>query len=489
MKYKKVLLLNFAYRESFFIDPKILAGLGYVAQALETAGVDYQVLDMNLGYTFDQLRERVRAYAPDLLGVTLMTFRYKDNYAALARLKEEFPSLAIAAGGPHVSLFRGKVLEDCQAIDYGVVLEGERTITELCAGADPAGIPGLVRRDGGRAVFNGERPFSEDLDAIPFPRYARFELDKYPRPGTPNAVKDIPIVSSRGCPFKCIYCPVISAIGARFRCRSAANIVAEIRWWYDQGYRTFWFTDDNFTLLEKRVYEFCDAIEASGMTGLMLGCGNGIRADRVDRALLARMKRAGFTRIAFGVEAGNDKVLRTLKKGETMAQIERSIADATELGFLVSLFFLLGSPGETEADVRDSFALARRYPIEEAMFYHLIPFPKTELYGWIEENGYFLIQPSDYLSSNTSLMNQPVFATPELPEADRKRLYLEAKGVSADVRLANYARKFRAAGVPAPLTRLCARVYTTKAVQDLAVRTDIGGKLRGLARRLLRRGA
>jgi anaerobic magnesium-protoporphyrin IX monomethyl ester cyclase len=478
MRYQKVLLVNLAYRSSFFAEPKIPAGLGYIAEALETQGIEYQVLDMNLGYDKSHLMERIQEFKPDLLGITLMTFRYKDSYSTIADLKKEFPGMDIVAGGPHISLFRTTVLDECAAIDYGVVLEGEKTLIELCSGTDPSAIQGLIFRSGGTSVFNGERTFTDDLDAIAPPKYLKFELDKYPYPGSPNATKDIPIVSSRGCPFKCIYCPVISAIGSRFRYRSAGSIVREIQYWHNLGYRRFWFTDDNFTLVEKRVYEICDALSASAMKDLVLGCGNGLRADKVDRRLLERMREAGFRHIAFGVEAGNNRILATLKKGETIEQIENAIADATQLGFSVSLFFLIGSPGETRADVEQSFALALRYPVEDARFYHIIPYPKTELYEWIEKNRYFIHDPAQYLSDQTSLMNEPVFQTPELPADARKELFSAGQAIERQIHFNFCRNKFKALGVPAPLTGICAKIYNTRILNGIVTKTPFGEKLK-----------
>ncbi len=129
------------------------------------------------------------------------------------------------------------------------------------------------------------------------------------------------------------------------RVRCAENVLDEIEYWYERGYRKFNFVDDNFTFYSDRVHEICDGIERRGLNNLKFTCTNGIRADRVDRQLLTRMKEVGFYYIAFGVEGGNEKILKSLKKGETMEPIKRAIKDVCDLGYEVMLFFLVGSPG------------------------------------------------------------------------------------------------------------------------------------------------
>lgn len=353
-----------------------------------------------------------------------MTFGYKNHYSLIQYVKEIFPKVPIIVGGPHVSTLREQVLEDCAAIDYGAVLEGEETIVELCKGVPLMGVKGLIfREDKGQIMYTGDRPFLKDLDAIEFPKYTSFELNKYPRP------LYIPIVSSRGCPYNCIYCPVHLAMGRRFRVRRAVSVVDEIQYWYEKGSRHFGIADDNFSLIKSRIYEICDEIERRQLSDLKITCGNGLRADKVDRELLTRMREVGFSSIAFGVEAGNNRILKKLRKSERIEDIELAIRNACELDYQVTLFFLLGSPGETVVDVKDSVPLATKYPVYDVRFYNLIPFPKTELYDWVKENNYF-VKSTDYLNTVSHWVNEPIFQTPEMSTVERKRLYEWANKVT-----------------------------------------------------------
>ncbi|MBU2064220.1 MAG: B12-binding domain-containing radical SAM protein, partial [Candidatus Omnitrophica bacterium] len=328
MRFNKILLLNPPYSGAR-VNAVFCAGLGYIAQALKTNAIEYDILDMSLGYGYPALKDKIKRFTPDLIGISLMTYGYKESYALIGRIKRDFPDVRIVAGGAHISLFREKALRDCAGLDFGVVLEGERTIIELCRGQDPKSIKGLIFRDEEKnAVYNGGRGFIEDLDAIPFPLYERFELDKV----FDKNVNALPIVSSRGCPFDCVYCPVKYAIGEKFRARSAENVIEELAYWHAKGYCRFSFADDNFTLVKDRVEKICHELIKGKMHGLKLSCDNGVRADRVDKELLTLMKQAGFYRVAFGVEAGNDKVLKALKKRESIAALKERIQQACALG-------------------------------------------------------------------------------------------------------------------------------------------------------------
>jgi radical SAM superfamily enzyme YgiQ (UPF0313 family) len=251
---------------------------------------------------------------------------------------------------------------------------------------------------------------------------------------------------------------VKAAIGRRVRYRSPASIHREIVARYEQSYRSLWIADDNFTLNRGRVVQLCELLLASKLPGLRLGCGNGIRADLVDEPLLALMREAGFWYLAFGLESGSDRVLSNLRKGFRIEAAERGVRLACEMGFEVVLFFLLGSPGETEADFRQTLAVAERYPVADVRFYNLMPFPSTELFEWVAANGVFLRKPEEYLNDTISWQNRPVFATLEMPAPVRTRLFREGELVRGRVRRRRLRRRLSQLGVPRLLSRLIAAV-------------------------------
>jgi len=469
MSFDKILLINADYPDSHYFHAGLPVGLGYISEVLSAAGLDNQVFDLSLERDIRKLEGVITEYQPSLIGYSLFTFRHRYNYSVMERIRNAFPSTPIAVGGPHVSTLREKVPKDCSAVDFGITLEGERTLVELCEGKEPGQVKGLIYRDDeGDIRYTGDREFIRNLDEIPIPHYEKFDLRRYPN--------NMDIVTSRGCPYSCIYCPVKSTIGKTLRVRAPEPVVEEFEYWYKAGYRDFSIADDNFTFYKDRVYEICDGLEKKGLRGLRISCGNGVRADKVDYDLLKRMKEVGFYYLAFGVEGGNDRILKNIKKGEKIETIRRAIKTACDLDYHVGLFFLVGSPHETMEDVKDSVRLAMEYPICEALFYNLVPFPNTELYEWVRENNHFVVQPEDYLNNASHWVNQPLFETPEFPYEERKKAYHYANAMMRK-HTKREARKRQTwlikhkfhdyYGISGPLLSLLAWVYTIPFLHDI----------------------
>ena len=464
MRFRRVLLLIPDYKGGHFGALKPPAGLGYIAETLKQRGIEYDVLDMSVGYTTKDLRGRIQSFNPDLIGISMMSFMYKRSYDIIRLAKQVKPDVRIVAGGPHISTRREKVLEECPEIDYGVFLEGEETILELCEGKDESEIAGLVYKKDNRVALNPERPFIDSLDNVPFPKYERFPLNGY-------VTEEMGIVSSRGCPYGCTYCPVKAAIGRKWRFRSAESIVEEIQYWYDRGYRQFAMLDDNFTLKQERVIAVCDEIKRRNFKDLELNCNNGVRADRVNYDVLKQMKEAGFKYLAFGVEAGNDRILKNIKKGETIEVTEAAIKNALDLGFKVTLFFIVGSPGETIDDLQDSINIVQKYPVFDARFYNLIPFPQSELYNWVKKNNYFLCDPEDYLNNSSQWDYTPVFETPEMNREQRVWALKKVRKVRKKVRYNSMRSSLRPKF--GPFADLVAKIYVNDWVQDKLMKNSI----------------
>ncbi len=431
---KRVLLVSPRISSDWMVLRPSL-GLGYLAESLKQEEIEHDVLDMNLGYRLKHLLRKIDLFEPDLLGITVISLEYKKTYSLIDAIKENYPKLKIVVGGPHVTSLKKQVLRECKGIDYGVVREGERVLVQLCQldGGENR-IKGLIYKDGASIVDNGNGDYVENLDDIPFPKYEKFELDRY--------IQEMNIYTSRGCPHRCIFCPN-KTLFPRYRARSAENVLGELQYWYDRGYRQFNFDDDNFNLEKERVHRICDGIIRSGMRDLVLRCSNGIRADFVDREMLQHMVEAGFRYIAYGVDAANDRTLRIVKKGENMAAIEDAIRETCALGIGVKLLFVVGFPGETLEDIDDMVQLVQRYPIDDVHFYNLIPYPATEVYDWVQRNDRFLINPEEYLNDISCLHYRPIFDTPELSQDDRIKIFKRLRVVKRQVTREAIKRKLR----------------------------------------------
>lgn len=432
MGYHKI----FMFRPNPIVDlgvDLIPTGMGILAEELEEANVAYEVLDMALGYEEKDLMEAISKCQPDLIACSLISFMYLDAYALLNRVKAQFSQVPIVVGGPHVSMFGEKVLKECEAIDFAIVKEGEEPFMELVKGKDPGSIKGMYRRKGEEILFNGERPLIKDLNKFPFPKYRKFELEKY----TPI----IPIYSSRGCPYKCIFCGIKDVIGMNFRARNNDHLMEELTFWYESGFRRISFSDDNFTCNPKRIFDLCQRIKDAGITDVDFSVWD-TRADSTSRELLVEMKDVGFSTLLVGVESGSNRVLEIIKKGETIEEIERMVKDAIELGFDIQLSFLIGSPYETVKEVEESFKFALKYPIKGASFFNLVPTPNTELLEYLEENNLLKIKPEVYLNSNINTKKTPLFGTPEIPVKERVKLLKRSKAVEHKIIINYFIHKF-----------------------------------------------
>lgn len=411
-------------------------GIGYLAEAMVNGGIKYDVLDMTLRHNTKKLVNKINDFSPDLIGMPLISRQYQENYQLISLIKKLYPNIGLVVGGPHVTILKEKVLNDCPAIDYGVTFEGELPLIKLCKGEMKLNeIKSILYRnsDNHSVTYTGDGEPIWDLDQLSFPRYENFELKKY--------VPEVTIYSSRGCPHMCIFC-CNRIISPHYRVRSAAHVAEEIEYWYKKGFRQFNFDDDNFNYKQERVYEICDEIEERGMRDLFLRCANGVRADRIDRPMLKRMKEVGFQYIAFGADAGNNRMLEIVKKGETIEQIESAVKNACELGYDVKLLFVVGTPYETREDVEDKVRLAQKYPLNDVHFYNLIPWPGTELFNWVAENNYFLIEPEEYLNNISGCEDTPVFQTPELSASERSRLYNYLQKVRRNIHRKAFRRMY-----------------------------------------------
>ena len=456
MRFNRVLLIS-PPSSSYLGAARPPQNLGYLAQALEDNHIEYDVLDMRLlGYGWKQLKQKIDDFNPNLVCVSLVSLEYLRSYALIDQIKAYIPEATLAVGGPHVTVLKEEVLKECRSIDYGAVNEGEHTLLELCGNSVPVEkIAGLIHRQGETVVFNGQRPYVPNLDHISWPRYHKFEMKKY--------INEMGFNSSRGCPYQCVFCPN-KMMTRKWRFRSAMDVVDEVEYWYNKGYRVFNYDDDNLTLDNDRVYAICDEIEKRHLTDAEYRCSNGIRADRTDRALLKRMREVGFNYIAFGVDGGNNRMLKINKKGETIEQIETGIKNATELGFDVKIFVIVAMPQERMEDIEDSLNIVKRYPIKRVVLNNPIPYPGTELYETVKENGWFIVQPEEYLNTVTEDIDRPVFVTPEIGYEERMALLKRIRKVEKWVTRNAVKRMYKKYG---PLADLMAYVFATDFVEKM----------------------
>ena len=341
----------------------------------------------------DALLARVRAARPNVLGLSATTFSIFHAAAFAARVREIFPKITVIIGGPHVSAAPQETMERFPEFDLAVLGEGEETIAELLkvldSGGDLAQVSGIVMRRADGIITTRRRTFLADLDTLPYPAWDFLEgfPERYP-PAT-FKVKQLPaasLVTSRGCPNRCIFCDR-SVFGSNCHAFSAEYVIGMLRYLVEEfGIREFSFEDDTFTTFKKRLVAICEGIISLGMniSWSCLGRVNGIDAET-----LALMKRAGCWQISFGIESGSQEILTTIHKNVTLEQIERAVGLCRAAGILSKGFFIVGHPGETRQTLRQSLDFALRLPLDDISVTMLTPFPGTEIYERAAEFGQF----------------------------------------------------------------------------------------------------
>lgn len=329
-------------------------GLLYLAGQLERAGHTVRVLDgafMNARGV--SLREAIRSTQPRLVGISALTPNATNAPKVAAFVRECHPGVPIIVGGPHASFCYEEMLKT-GVFDCVVLFEGEETIMELVryyfSGAGTlADVSGIAFREGKRVVTTGRRPFIRDLDSLAFPSRHLVNIREYIHAGI--------LLSSRGCPFECIFCAAAPLSGRWFRPRSVENVLAEVEECVERfSLRSLFFADDCFTVMHRRCEAICASLQEMG-NPVRWTCEG--RVDTVNRELLATMRAAGCVAIQYGVESGSERILKLVRKNITLEEIQQAVAWTVELGMKAVCSLQIGHPEDTPATIAETLAFAR----------------------------------------------------------------------------------------------------------------------------------
>ncbi|MHB8067710.1 MAG: B12-binding domain-containing radical SAM protein [Desulfobaccales bacterium] len=361
----------------------VLRGHGHLVRMFDTCHPQMQA---------EHLAQAVEEEQPDVIALSfLSTTTYPAVKNLAQRLKLSAPHIPIIVGGAFASMNSDRILGDCLDIDCIGVGEGEELLPDYLSNlADPGSVAGLVWRRAGEVVENVLRPLIRDLNQFPYADRTSLPIDYIE-----SLPLDVPAVlsldkfgtmqTSRGCPYSCIYCDIPSLARGKWRYRSAEHVLGEMQQLNDMGYRSIYLTDDHFLLNRKRIREVCQGIIKRRLQ-FRWGCEGRVDAVAVDQ--LPIMKQANCTFLAFGVEAGTQKVLDRLHKKQTLKQVEHAVSEAKRHGIArVHGFFVISSPDETEADVLASFRFAARLKLDTFGFNRLCAYRGTPLWQEYIDRG------------------------------------------------------------------------------------------------------
>jgi radical SAM superfamily enzyme YgiQ (UPF0313 family) len=269
----------------------------------------------------------------------------------------------------------------------GEVIAGQ-LIERLLGLRDVSDIKGIVYQRDHRTVATGRGDFIQDLNQLPMPAYDLIPIEpygKFDRMSRTGSGKFMSLFSSRGCPYRCIYCHNI--FGKEFRFRSAENLFNEIKHLYDTyGIRDFEILDDIFNLDRDRLIEFCDRIVGSGIK-VTLAFPNGVRGDLLDEQQLSKLRKAGTIFIAFAVETGSPRMQKLIKKNIQLDKIKKNIEIAHSLRIHPHGFFMIGFPGETLEEMKMTVEFMLSSKLHSSALFVVMPFEGTELGAITKEMG------------------------------------------------------------------------------------------------------
>jgi len=360
--------------------------LAYLAAALEQAGVAVKILDYVV-YAFrkDKLQSIVKDFRPQIAGATAVTMTFDHAKQVLKDIKAIDPDILTVIGGPHVSFCAPQTLETFPELDVIVLGEGEETLVDLVRTVAEKQnldtVAGIAYRMGSEIKTTVKRKFIENLDRLPLPARHLLALGRYRTLGMP-----ISMTTSRGCPYKCIFCVGRKMVGAKVRYHSARRVVAELEYLANLNFRQINIADDLFTADHERCLAVCDEMLKKR---LQINWTSFARVDTVSEALLVKMKAAGCTAVSFGIESANPAILKTVKKGITLQQVRQAVRMCRRAEIIPHASFILGLPGETPATIKESIDFAAQLQQEglSSGLHILAPFPGTEVREKSKELG------------------------------------------------------------------------------------------------------
>ncbi|MEM5806803.1 MAG: radical SAM protein [Candidatus Aenigmatarchaeota archaeon] len=429
MKKTRILLINPNYtsvggklRWTIWHTPPL--GLAYIAAILVQEGFEVKILDLNV-----ESKSPLRIceeFKPNIVGITCTTPVLKSTNDLCKNIKNNFPEIITVVGGAHPSSMPKDMLVNNKSIDFIVIGEGEFTTLEIAENVENENknfskIKGIAFREGEKIIITKSRELISNLDSLPFPARELLPIRKYNSHICSLKEPEMSIITSRGCPYNCIFC-CKKIFGRVFRARSACNVVDEIEHLVNRyRAREITIVDDNFTLDKERTIEICKEIIQRELD-ISWFTPNGIRADALDEERIKWMKKSGCHLLFFGVESGSQRIINKIKKGINLKQIENVVELCRKYEIDVGLFFMIGLPNEKEEDIKKTILFAKKLNPDIAKFGITVPFPGTSLFEELDKKGFI----KNYNFEDYSLHSQPVFETEYLSSDEIMKFYKKA---------------------------------------------------------------
>lgn len=385
------ILLVLPIREGDNIQVAPDLGILILATVLQKHACHVTLLDCpKEGMNFTAFKKFLKSSKFDVVG--FRCYSRDHNYVKhhLKIVRQVFPEAVTLVGGPHPSALPDFVVSAMPDLDFAWKSEAEEGLPKLISLVEEFGrtipehllqdIPGLVWRSSGqRKIVINNPGFTSDLDAYGIPAWELIKPDTYP--GFIYS-EYYPLLTTRGCPYPCIYCNTPGLSGKKLRHRSLDSVIEELTFLKNR-YRIsrFSIVDDEFTLDQNYATQFCDRLIQSGLK-LRWDCPVGLRLDSLNPELIRKMEASGCQCIAVGIESGNERVQKLIGKKVTVGKIRQQALMVAENSRIRMLgYFMLGFPDETEEEILETIDLSTELPLHRAYFSLVIPVPGTQLFA------------------------------------------------------------------------------------------------------------
>ena len=443
-----------------YVNATLPINLLYLASYLNSKGMDCKIYELGIfdlknakyldngkircGLTDEEITAIILKENPAVIGIGCLFTVYFWDIVEIAKLiKKVNPAIKVALGGNHATIFADSILKEA-AFDFVVRGEGELTMLELCAlvlagNGDFSKVNGLSYKDSSGVVMrNPDRELIKDLDVLPMPDYSLLNVKAYSNPveNSPYVMRYplIGMMTSRGCPGRCVFCTVKAVWGRTWRARSAQNTVDEVELLVKKhGIREISFLVDSVSINKKRWHEICTEI-IKRKIDVKWTTPNGIAYWTLDNDTLDLMKKAGCYRVTFGIESANEETKKFIGKPYPVAQAQALIRYANKIGMWTICTNILGFPYETKEQIMDTVNFAKTSGTDFALFFLLAPFVTSDVYEYFKKEGilnFDAVFTDNWLDDEKysqifRSMSGGGFATKYLTADELKKLQMEA---------------------------------------------------------------
>lgn len=405
--------------------------LAYAANILRGDGHDVYVID---GVAMDMLEEdfllRVKEIYPEVLVLETTTHAVNHDIALARKIKASLPEVRMVFAGPHVTVFAKEILEGNMVVDFIALGEYEFTVSELlerlAKRSSDHRIPGLAFRDETGVCVSDKKGFIQDINALPFPAFDLFPCNDQPNlsiytDGICTYRPAVTLHSSRGCPFRCDFClwNQVMYDSGRYRMFSPKRVVDEIEYVIrTYGAREIYFDDDDFCINRRHVLEICKEIKKRALNVKWSCMGDAISTDE---KMIKAMAEAGCIFMKFGVESGNESILKNVGKPLRPGKAIEISKLCRKYKIRTHATFSFGLDGETMETMEDTLRLANKIKFDYAQVSITTPFPGTRYFEKLVSRGQLKPLDWDKFDGTNTCVFDTTYLTSEQIENFRKK--------------------------------------------------------------------